>query len=164
MKTRFLTATVAATLLFAGAANAQDDNKHFDGFFLGGEVGHTVGAGDDDIYYGAVGGFRKQLDNDIVIGVEGTFGTAEIQYLDHIWTANATVGYAFGQDKRSLVFGGVGYVEAKASAAGFSVTGDDWSFVAGYERAMGNNLSLRVKANMYSDASVTPTVGLAFRF
>ncbi|WP_262690867.1 porin family protein [Kordiimonas aestuarii] len=163
MKKTILTATIAATLLVAGAANAQDE-KHFDGFYLGGEFGHTISDGADDIYYGAVGGYRKQLDNNFVVGVEGTFGTADITYLDHIWTVNGTVGYAFGAEKRDLIFGGVGYVKAKASAAGYSVTGDDISFIAGYERAVGDNVSLRVKANVYGDDTVVPSVGVAFRF
>ena len=151
------------TLFGAGAANAQDQ-KNFDGFFLGGEFGHTFSDGPDDIYYGAVGGYRVQLDNNIVVGLEGTFGSADIQYLDHIWTVNGTVGYAFGAEKRDLIFGGVGYVKAKASAAGFSATSDNVSFIAGYERAVGDNVSLRVKANVYGDDSVVPSVGVAFRF
>jgi opacity protein-like surface antigen len=164
MKTKLMTATVAAAMLFAGAANAQEDNKHFDGFFLGGEFGHTFSDANDDIYYGAVGGYRVQLDNNIVVGLEGTFGNADIQYLDHIWTVNGTVGYAFGAEKRDLIFGGVGYVKAKASAAGFSETGSDVSFIAGYERAVGDHVSLRVKANVYGDDTIVPSVGVAFRF
>ncbi|WP_417451776.1 outer membrane beta-barrel protein [Kordiimonas sp.] len=163
MKKTLLTATIAATLLGAGAANAQDQ-KHFDGFYLGGEFGHTFSDGSDDIYYGAVGGYRKQLDSNLVVGVEGTFGNADIQYLDHIWTVNGTVGYAFGAEKRDLIFGGVGYVKAKASAAGYTETGSDISFIAGYERAIGDNLSLRVKANVYGDDTVVPSLGVAFRF
>ena len=163
MKTKLLTATAAATLLLAGAANAQDD-KHFDGFYVGGEFGHTFSDASDDIYYGAVAGFRKQLNNDFVVGVEGTFGTADITYLDHIWTVNGTLGYAFGEDKRNMIFGGVGYVEAKASNALYTERGSDVSFIAGYERAVGDHISVRVKANVYGDDTVVPSVGVALRF
>ncbi|TNE66645.1 MAG: hypothetical protein EP335_02845 [Alphaproteobacteria bacterium] len=157
------TAMMVATLAIAGAAHAEDE-KHFDGFYAGGEFGRTFSGGEDDIYYGAVAGARKQFDNNWVFGVEGTFGTAAIQHLDHIWTVKGTAGYVFGSEKRDMVFVGFGYVEAKASGNGISVKGSDVSSMFGYERAMGSNISLRVKADIYSDDTIVPSVGVAFRF
>ncbi|MCJ9429593.1 outer membrane beta-barrel protein [Kordiimonas marina] len=163
MKAISLAAMAAATLAFAGAAQA-DDAHPFTGFYLGAEAGLVNDSDYNDLYYAGVLGARKQLDNDLVLGVEGTFGSADIDYLDNIWTVNGTVGYAFGAEKRDMIFVGAGYVKVKASAFGFSATGDGLSTILGYERAIGSNWSFRVKANMYDTSSVTTTLGVAYRF
>lgn len=155
---------IAGLMLSSVAATAQDD-KPFDGFFVGAEGGYLVGEGDVDGLAGNFfGGYRKQLDNNLVVGVEGTFGTADVDFLDHIWTVNGTVGWVVGNDNDALFSIGAGYAEAKASGFGFSSMGSGFSGLASYEKALGDTWSFRVKTTTLDFESFIGTVGLAARF
>lgn len=180
-KTLVLAAVIAAgTAAHAEmieAGTAADDSKNFDGFHLGGEVGYLNDSSDlNGVYFGGFAGYRRQLDSNVVIGVEGTFGKPDIDEttlgvtaeVDNLWTAMGSVGFVTGAEGRDLWSLGVGYAQTKASATYSGTEVSDTSsgvggFV-GYERAMGDNLSLRVRVTTYEFDSYQGTVGLGFRF
>ncbi|TNE63663.1 MAG: hypothetical protein EP335_08875 [Alphaproteobacteria bacterium] len=156
--TKTLLAGLAATTLLAGAASAQDE-KPFDGVYAGVETGvdWTKMSGDNkfdrSIYYGGVLGYRVQADNDMVMGLEGTFGDNGYNSnrngvnTDYEWSASAILGQAFGN---SLFYGKAGYVRQKVdyeieATCTTCVDHKDggWRFGGGYEYAMANGISLR---------------------
>lgn len=163
--------TVGVALVALSTSAFAQDQKHFDGGFVGAEIGYLdAGDGFNGLYYGANGGYRVQTDSNLVYGLEGTFGTTEVDVfgindvIDHQWSANATVGWAFGAEKRDLFSLGVGYANVKVSALGQSATGDGVAGLVSYERAIGNNLSFRVKATTYEFDTFIGTAGFALRF
>ncbi len=164
-----------AAILAASATACADDTKHFDGDFLGGEVGYLSGDGPTGTYYGGMAGFRKQTDNNIVFGLEAALGTTSAgYYFDESdsedfyksqWSALATVGFASG---RNLFTVGAGYAHASSSYIYFGVE-EDASYNAaagmvGYERAIGDHLSLRARVVTYKFDNYITSIGLAFRF
>ena len=157
------TALLSATL---GATSAQaDDTKYFDGAYVGAEGGYIdAGDGANGVAYGGFAGFRTQTNSGLVFGVEGSFGSADIDYLDHIWTATGTIGFTVGAEKRGLLFIGGGYASAKASAFGYSATGDDFTIVGGYEHALSDTWSVRAKASYLNEDAVSGTIGVLARF
>ena len=165
---KILTAA-ASVALFACAAIAQaDDDKHFDGLYLGGSVGY-LDLGDNGVSYGGVSyegflGFRKQSDSGVVFGVEGTFGSADIDFLDNIWSVNGSLGMVVGAEKRSLVFVNGGYAEAKASAFGFSATGGGFRADLGYEYAVSKKFAIRVKASTFEFDDFGASGGFVINF
>lgn len=155
--------------LVAGAAllsfSAHADDKNFDGPYVGAEVGYTeFSGGSDGVYYGGLVGFRKQLDNKLVLGLEGSFGSADIDFLDHIWSVGATVGYVLGDSKKGLLYVGSGYAESKSSAFGATVKGGDYTVKLGYEHVLNNTLSLRVQTYTVAFDAEVMTLGLIARF
>ncbi|NVJ70559.1 MAG: porin family protein [Alphaproteobacteria bacterium] len=174
---------VAASSLFAATANAADGDPKFDGAYVGIESGvdWTKLAGDvkrdRNFYYGGVIGYRTQMDNNMVIGLEGTFG--DTGYNNHAtglkseyeWSTSLTLGQAFGSDGANLIYGKAGFVRARfdpTSADGDAFNDDGWRFGGGYERAIGDSLSLRVGADYttYGDnkSAWTTKAGLVARF
>ncbi len=174
---------VAASTLMTAAASAADGDKKFDGAYAGVEAGvdWTKLAGDAkrdrSVYYGGVIGFRSQMDNNMVVGLEGTFG--DTGYNNHAtglkseyeWGASLTLGQAFGSDGANLIYGKAGFVRARfdpTSAEGDAFNDDGWRFGGGYERALGESLSFRVGADYTTygnDKSAwTTKAGLIARF
>lgn len=176
----------AMLLALTTTANAQEA-KHFDGGYLGAEAGifalnaETSSTGDSTetgVYYGVVAGYRVQTDSDLVLGVEAAFGTSDIGFtfigdeddfdlddvVDHQWQVLGTVGWAFGAEKRDLFSIGAGYAEVKLSPFTNSFTDGSLAAQASYERAVTDNLSLRVKATTYEFDSYVGTAGVSFRF
>ena len=169
MKT--LLAAGVATLALSTTATAQDE-KHFDGAYIGAEAGYQdSGNGLNGLYYGTTLGFRKQTSNNLVYGIEGNLGKANIDFggfdnvIDNQWSVQGTIGWAFGDEKRDLLTIGAGYAGLKVSIAGFSNTGDGISSFIGYERAIGDKFSFRMRVTSY-DAFDTfiGTGGFSFRF
>jgi len=160
---KILTAAVSVAL-FACATTAQaDDDKHFDGLYLGASVGY-LDLGDSGVSYEGFLGFRKQSDSGVVFGVEGTFGSADIGFLDNIWSVNGTLGMAVGEEKRGLVFVSGGYAEAKASAFGFSATGGGFRADLGYEYAVSKNFAIRLKATTFEFDDFGASGGFVVKF
>ncbi len=163
----------AAILLATTTSNAQDQNeKHFDGGYVGAEAGYLdAGSNFNGLYYGATAGFRKQNDNGFVFGIEGNLGKSNAEVggfeniIDNQWSAMGTAGWVFGNENRDLISVGLGYVRVTAEIEDFKNTGDGISSFIGYERAIGKNLSFRLRATSY-DALDTfiGTGGLSFRF
>lgn len=163
----------AAILLATTTSNAQDqDELHFHGGYVGAEAGYLdAGDGFNGLYYGATAGFRKQKSSGFVFGVEGNLGKANVDVgnfnniIDNQWSVLGTAGWVFGSQKRDLFSIGLGYASVEVSALGQSATGDGVASFIGYERAIGKNLSFRLRATSY-DALDTfiGTGGLSFRF
>lgn len=171
MKKTCSAGAVLAAALLTTATQAQEE-KHFQGGFIGGEIGYLdAGDGLNGVYYGANTGFRTQSDSGFVYGLEGTFGTSDVDFggldniIDHQWSVMGTIGKAFGSEKRDLISLGAGFAQVKASAFGVSATGEGFTSSLGYERAIGNNLSFRLRAIVYEDfETVIGTAGLGLRF
>jgi len=154
-----LIAATALVAITAGAALAADDDKKFDGAYVGVEAGIdwtklTSGASrDKSLYYGGVLGFRKQMDSGLVFGIEGSFGDTGYQNnstnADYEWSTGLILGSAFGSDGANLIYGKAAYVQTRftdigdlGTASKFSDGG--WRFGAGYERALSSKISLRL--------------------
>lgn len=169
-KAQLIGAVLAATAV-APSASAQDE-KHFQGPFLGAEAGYMdAGDGINGLYFGLTAGHRTQTDSGYVYGVEGTFGKTDVDIggvsglIDNQWSAMATFGQAFGNEKRNLVSFGAGYVKVNVSSHGISTSGDGLSTFIGYERALGNNFSFRARVTAYDDVeTVIATGGFSYRF
>jgi len=155
-----LAGAVFTAFLTPTSAYAQDDG-HFDGGFVGVEAGIYGSGGYTSAQYGLNGGFRTQDGNGLVLGVEGIL--ARTSFFDVGLTQGVVLGSAgmvFGDEGRNLVSVGAGY--ARVGASGYSV-GAFASFV-GYERAMGDSMSFRVRAMTYDFNDAILTVGVGFRF
>jgi len=164
MKMKLIGSAVAA-VLFASFSVQADDKKYFSGGYIGAEGGYIdLSGGGSGIYYGGIGGVRTQLDNGLVLGIEGTYGGADVQYLDHVWSISGSIGMVVGEQKKGLLYVGGGYAEAKASGFGLSATGDDYMVKAGYEHALGKTFSLRGQAASYAFDDVSATLALMVRF
>lgn len=154
-----LAVVLAATTLATASANAQSGDQKFTGAYGGIEAGvdWTKLAGDvkrdRNIYYGGVIGYRVQMDNNMVVGLEGSFGDSGYKNnatganSDYELGASVVVGQAFGRDGSNLLYGKAGYVRARfdpSADKGDSYNDSGWRFGGGYERALNDNLSLRV--------------------
>jgi len=161
-----LTSAAFAAALLASAASVQAaDDKPFSGTYLGADVGYLDLEGlDGGISYEGFLGLRKQTNGGFVYGIEGTFGSADIELLDHVWSVNGVLGAVVGQEGRGLIFVSGGYAEAKASAFGVSVTGDAFRGDIGYEYAMGDNYSIRIKATTFEFDDYGASAGFLVRF
>ena len=92
-------------------------------------------------------------------------GPRDIDFLDHVWTANGTLGWVVGEEGRDLLSLGVGYANVKVSILDESATGDGIASFVGWERAIGESLTFRLRASMYDDfETVIGTAGFGFRF
>lgn len=156
---KFITKTAVAALAVAASATATlAEDKHFDGAYLGADIGLTDGG---EFYYGANLGLRKQTESNMVFGVEGRFGDYAVSEtfnilgtpveagINYAWAAHGYVGWVFGEDKRNLFKVGGGYNEfhVKATAGNVSdgaSTGDFGAFI-GYERASESNVNFRLQ-------------------
>ncbi|GHF25127.1 hypothetical protein GCM10017044_19880 [Kordiimonas sediminis] len=154
-----LAIAIFATAGLASGAMAAEE-KNFDGAYAGLELGFdkmkVTGAGDANIndkslYYGGILGYRTQMDNGLVVGVEGTLGDNSANLFEnartkHEWSTSLTLGTTITDS--TLLYGKVGYAEVKnkftpADEDSFSVTDGGWRAGVGAEFALANNISLR---------------------
>jgi Outer membrane protein beta-barrel domain len=175
----------AATLLTAvsTATLAAGDDKKFDGSYIGVETGldwtKLAGDGkrDKSVYYGGVIGFRRQMDSGLVFGIEGTFGdtgydnTVTGVNAKYEYSAGLTLGSVFGSDEANLIYGKAAYVRTRfdvSAATSSNYTDGGWRFGGGYERSLGDNISLRLGADYTtygnSTNSWTGKAGLLVKF
>jgi len=160
--TKTLITTAALMASVSTATLAADDDKKFDGVYMGAEVGidwtklATDASRDKSLYYGGVLGFRRQMDSGLVMGIEGTFGDTGYKneatgaHANHEWSAGLTLGSAFGADGANLIYGKAAFVRTRfdaSSAADDSYNDDGWRFGGGYERALNENVSFRLGAD-----------------
>lgn len=154
-----------------------EEEKHFDGFYLGAEVGvklkDTIDfAGEtftntEDRYMGGVLGWRRQKDNGFVWGLEGSYGDTDAfqnQFfamglsgarIRDIWSVTGHVGLALGPGRRNLLLVGGGYAHMRAGfdlmANGERFTpgepGGGYRLLVGYEHAVLNRLNLRLQTS-----------------
>lgn len=157
------TLIAASTLVIAATtATIANDDKKFDGAYVGIEGGldwtklATDTGRDRSLYYGGVLGYRSQMDSGLVVGLEGTFGDTGYKnettgaHSNYEMGASLTLGTVFGSDGSNLLYGKAGYVRTKfdaSSAEGDSYTDGGWRFGGGYERAVSENISLRLGAD-----------------
>jgi opacity protein-like surface antigen len=158
-KTLIATATLIAATSTATLA-ADEDNK-FHGSYVGIESGidwtklSNDASSDKSLYYGGVIGFRNQMDSGLVVGIEGTFGDTGYKneltgaHANYEWSAGLTLGTVFGSDGSNLIYGKAAYVQTNFDAGtGLdNYTDKGWRFGGGYERAMSENVSLRLGAD-----------------
>lgn len=156
-----------------------DDSKPFSGPYIGVEGG--FGQLKDQSYkdgsrwsLGGIAGYRHQFDNDLVLGLEGgveftsdlkasSFGSVFDRDYKPTWSASALLGYAFGEDKRNLIFAKAGYsrlryeVKLGEGVSGAALTFPEGTFGdfskgalklgAGYERKLTDMFSVRIGAD-----------------
>lgn len=164
MRKQLIAAACTIVAAASTAANAQD-NKHFDGLFIGIDAGYLAADGGvDGAVANLIAGYRVQTDDNLVFGIEGTYGGADIDFIDNQWTVNGSVGWAYGADNRNLFSVGGGYVQVNASAFGFNATGDGYTAFTSYERAFNDYWSFRLKGTTYEFDTFIGTAGIAFRF
>jgi len=149
-------------LILAGSTTATTaEDKKFTGPYVAVEAGLiTRGGGKANIYYGGALGFRYQTDSNVVFGIEGSFAKANIDRNPRIWTASGIAGYAFGSSKNNLLFAGGGAHGRKDSHINYK----SLFATAGYEHAINETLSFRLKANYYIKNYYGATAGLVIRF
>ncbi|MBL4836444.1 MAG: outer membrane beta-barrel protein [Kordiimonadaceae bacterium] len=172
--------SIIATVLVAFTTGAAAIDGHFNGPYIGADVGFTD---EGEFYYGANAGIRTQTYNNIVFGAEATFGDYAVSEdfnisgqtvtagIDYSWSAVGYIGYVFGLDKRNLIKLGAGYnsfhVFAESQGIKDSDSAGDVRTFVGYERAFVGNWNLRLEANYIkvegSDGSMA-TIGLAYQF
>ena len=164
--TSLVLAGVAAVAL---STSAQAADKNFNGFYAGAELGYNNFKLIDNksgLYYGALAGYRVQMDNDLVVGLETRFGdttanqTITVSTVDIDISAgrqigvDALIGIAMGDDKDVLAFGTVGYTNARingsAADQNASANGDGVRFAIGAEYLLTEKASLRV-SGAYAD-------------
>ena len=140
--TKHIFATASLITAFSTATLAADEDKKFQGAYVGIESGidWTKLSGDasrdKSFYYGGVIGFRNQLESGLVVGLEGTFGDSgfapegSVFHSDYEWSAGLTLGTAFGSDGANLLYGKAAYVETKfgSDTEGLSTTDSGWRF------------------------------------
>jgi len=159
------TAVIAAALMASSATVAADDS--FSGLYIGAEGGFDSttfgGAKDNTRYLGGLLGFRYQMDSNMVLGIEGTYGNSgysgsggfdfSTPDFGNEWTASGLLGFAFGDDNDNLVFAKVGYTQTKFDIIDNdtdAVTSGDVTglrFGGGYERKFGDILSVRLSVD-----------------
>ena len=168
--------------------------KQFTGPYLGGAFGLTD---DGEYYYAVEGGYRFQFNSGLVVGAEASYGdltgpdsddfVESIETISDVWSVVGLVGYSFGNQKRNLVFLNAGYGERTRSINDIDVTNDDeivdiegggFFGGVGYERAIGSNVSVRLRATYFEpvrfrrffdnginrDKVYISTLGLLLRF
>lgn len=156
--TKNIIATASLITAFSTATLAADDDAKFHGAYAGIEGGidwtklSATGSKDKSFYYGGIIGFRNQMANGLVVGIEGTLGDSGYKN-DFIgieggmdWSAGLTLGTAFGSDGANLIYAKAAYVETKFSNETLDTSYRDggWRFGGGYERAINSNVSFRL--------------------
>ncbi|MBL4790786.1 MAG: porin family protein [Kordiimonadaceae bacterium] len=127
--------TVLTLSLASTISAAADDEKKFDGFYVGAESGldySTFGRTrerDTSFYYGGIIGIRKQLESGLTFGLEATFGDSGFsstnvsppviagapiatfeQSVEYEWSIGATIGTVFGAENNNLLYGKIAHV------------------------------------------------------
>lgn len=127
-------------LAVAAAPAMAADEKPFDGFYLGGEIGYSdfsldIDAGDAEVsfddsglVYGGFAGWRKQFNSGLVLGLEGRISKPDFDLTltdgDDTATLSAkeqygidgVVGYVPPALPNTLFYGKAGYTRARARA------------------------------------------------
>ncbi len=162
MNSAFVKSALLAALMGAIAlpVAAQEKEKKFGGLYVGGDAGVND---DGDFTYNAHLGARYQLDNGWVFGVEGKYGTVDVNGFDDFWSVTGQAGFSFGRDRKNLFYGGVGYTEFTA----LNVTFASEQYQLGYERSLTDNINFRLQSTWvpfdFGDVH-TFTGGLSLKF
>ena len=163
---RIINPATALAIAIITTSGAAADDVSFNGVFVGVEGGYDSttfgGEKDNSVYIGGLAGYRFQTYNNLVLGVEGTygknnydsFGGFDFSTIDYgkEWSISATAGIAFGDDSQNLIFGKIGYMETRREITDDTNivindkdTGLRWG--GGYERKFLENFSVRLSAD-----------------
>lgn len=189
-----VTSFAVAAVATVSSMTAQADDSFFSGPYVGAEVGFTdlgfaddafdfdssVDTGANGLFYSAIVGYRMQLDNGLVVGLEGSVGgsSSDITDGDDKYSTgrqlgiDATIGTTLGNADNILLFAAVGYRNARATITdgtdSYSANGDGVKFGVGVEYAFSETISLRTTANYINyEADVREIqvlVGVLFNF
>jgi opacity protein-like surface antigen len=141
--------------LFSIHVNAQD-TKHFSKIYLGGEIGYLDIDPDNNIAAGGFLGGKYQTDGDLVVGAElSVIGTLEEDTIG-LFSLQGIIGTVTGEEKRNLFYIGAGYESGLGLANGEGLLSADegFSIIAGYGRAVHDNIALRLQGK-YIDLGST---------
>lgn len=165
----------ALALLVTQAAFAQDGDG-FGGVYIAADIGFiNPDSPDEPIFYGASLGYRSQINDKLVLGVEGSYGRfnfdrfsetvgERISSNEDLFSVAGTAGYAFGENENSLFSVGLGYAGASGSGP-FAPVEDGVLALAQFEWLGQNGLGVRLRATTIEFGDTwTYTGGLVFRF
>ena len=177
MKIYLIAAAAAATV--ASPAFAQTDEGSFQGAHVEGVVGYdkldvnTPGTKNPDgVVYGVAGGYDLQTGN-VVYGIEGEATDSSAKIRQPGFAADAErdlyvggrIGYASG---KALIYGKVGYTNARIDSNLGATNGDGLRVGAGVEYKLGGNLFAKGEyrySNYEGGVSRNQVVGgIGFRF
>jgi opacity protein-like surface antigen len=168
----FLGATlVAQPCVAAEAKKALDEHSTFSGVYVGAGLAadyitaqiHDDDVSDSNIAYSALIGWRHQMENDWVFGVEGALGdrkgnlsndSARFKF-GYNWHWSAITGKAFGTSKDQLLYAklGVGGIQVNGNVQGQGIPSHNFKgtrWVIGYERALTTNVHVKVETSYIS--------------
>jgi hypothetical protein len=154
-------AALATSLIIVTAPAMAQEKAPFDGLYGGIEAGvdwtklGTDRKRDRSTYYGGVIGYRSQMNNGLVVGLEGTFGDSGYNNnalginSDYEWSTSLTLGSTFG-DGNNLLYGKAGYAQTRFDP--ILATADKYNdgglrLGGGYERSLNESLSLRLSGD-----------------
>jgi len=192
------------------------DEKHFDGFYTGIDVGYTYNdsivsdfdistpinqlPGDrthtfftfneKDIFYSGSLGYRKQFNNNLILGLEASIEDTNLRVTDFSWMTATTIGYAFGKQKQHSIFSQAGYSWARYYSGGFTlregvspeeidianplnsldklvegkITTSAVYLAVGYECAFTDRFNIRLKASRFGDRDLNASFGVIVKF
>jgi hypothetical protein len=150
---------------------AADEHYNFSGLYVGAGLAadyltaeiHDDDESDSNIAYSAFLGWRQQLGNGWVFGVEGALGdrrgdlsdgSARFKF-DYNWHWSATAGKVFGAAKDQLLYAklGVGGIQVKGTVHGQKLSSHNFKgtrWAVGYEKVLTGNLHAKAEASYIS--------------
>lgn len=149
----------AAGALAVAAMNAGAHADDFSGLYGGVET--AVDVSDRSVLVGGVVGYRMEPVPNIVVGVEGSYGShvegtrdleESIRDFGGQWTVSGIAGVILGDD--NLLYGSIGYMNVDYDTVGLigSTNTDDLLLGAGFEHKLSDLLSFRVGGDYASPA------------
>ncbi|UTW54574.1 outer membrane protein [Kordiimonas sp. SCSIO 12610] len=141
--------------------SSNEEKKHFSKIYVGAEIGYLDIDEDNGVSAGAFIGGRHQRRDDIVLGLELGLNGVLKDDTAGVVSILGTIGIVTGEDKKSLVYVGAGYESGLSleNGDGFLGTNEGFSIVSGYERAIHDNISLRVQGKYINLGSTFDDIG-----
>ncbi|TNE65567.1 MAG: hypothetical protein EP335_05385 [Alphaproteobacteria bacterium] len=152
----FARAAIAASLMAATSTGCLAADT-FSGLYGG--IESAIDAKEGTVFAGGLAGYRFRVLGPLVVGVEVNYGDhvtgtyeaeQSIRHFKGEWGASALAGLAFGEGQQNLLYGTIGYMDVDfdtVTQVGSTESADDLRFGAGFERKLGDMLSLRVGAD-----------------
>lgn len=156
---KLLASAAIATALFAGTAQAQDQDP-FNGFYVGAEAGYENGAaGFDQALYGGFAGYNIKFSNNFYIGVEGEITGTSSSLIDFSYGGTGNIGYVVRDDV--AVFARAGY---RQFALDNFPDGGDYTLGVGMQFALTDSVSVRPIVETTAFDLLTVRGGLVWSF
>lgn len=166
MNIKLMTAVAAATLAFAGTAQAQEQTGYVEGGYTYISV-DLDGLGDAGFGAGTLRGGLNFTEN-FGVEVEGGFGIQDDDILgasvelDNYFAGFVTVGADVGENTRA--FGRVGYGTYEFSGAGGSASADDFVYGVGLRYGFNEQHGVRFDLGGVSGDAITAGVAYSLQF